>query len=71
MNTKIESSLQDKFTTEIKALLTEGKALLDHIRDEEPANVLPFARRYQTWYTRALGLAKVLAPDRSDEFRRL
>ncbi len=70
MNTKIESSLQDKFTTEIKALLTEGKALLDHIRDEEPANVLPFARRYQTWYT-ALGLAKVLAPDRSDEFRRL
>ena len=50
--------------------MSEGKELLEYVRDEDPADVLPFAARYHTWYTRGLAVVKALVPDRLDEFRR-
>ena len=40
------------------------------ILDAKPGNVLPIARSYHGWYTRALAVVKNLVPDRLDEFRR-
>jgi len=62
-------SLQDKLAAEINGLVSEGKELLEYVKDEDPTNILPFAARYHTWYTRALAVVKTLALDRLDEFR--
>ncbi|GAF86384.1 unnamed protein product, partial [marine sediment metagenome] len=66
------ASTADKIRAEIEALSAEGGALLVQVRDEkQKAKRLPFAAKYHTWYTRALAVARVLVPDRLDEFRRL
>ena len=61
---------QAKIASEIDGLVSEGKEMLKTILDNKPGDVLPVARKYHGWYTRALAVVKNLVPDRLDEFRR-
>lgn len=64
------TSTAERIAGEVKGLVTEGTDLLDHVRKEKPADVLPFTARYHVWYTRALPAIRTLVPDRMEEFRR-
>jgi len=64
-------SAQARIAEELKGLLSEGEELRNYVRDKDPAEVLPFAARYHTWYTGGLAVVKALVPERLDEFRRL
>jgi len=63
-------STRERIAAEVDGLVSEGRELLEHVRNQDPANVVPFAARYHIWYTRGLAVVKNLVADRLDEFRR-
>jgi hypothetical protein len=64
------TSVRERLSAEIEGLVSEGRELLNHVKEKDVSEVLQIFGRYHAWYTRALGLVKSLVPERLDEFRR-
>lgn len=58
---------KESISREVSALYDEGARLAQSFLKKEEN--LPFALKYQHWYTRALRVVEVLAPDRYTEFK--
>lgn len=56
---------REQVKSELKALVTEGFALAKLLTAK---NEVDFTINYQPWYTKAIKVVKVLAPDRYEEF---
>ena len=58
---------KEKIKTELSALYKEGVEIVQKLHKEDKKQNFPFV--YQRWYTRALKVVDVVAPDRHEEFR--
>ena len=52
---------------EVKALYQDGVDLVQAFQKEDKKQNFPY--EYQSWYTKALKVVEILAPDRYQEFR--
>jgi hypothetical protein len=60
-------SAKDKIKAELNDLINEGRKLPRQINKD--TSLIDIGRSYQSWYTKAIKLVSVLAPDRIAEFR--
>jgi len=61
--------IRDDIKKELTALISEADSIMAKLGKSKPDGILLVGTEYQTWFTKALSLVKVLAPDRIAEFR--
>ncbi len=60
-------STKDQIKAELSNLIDEGRKLPRQVKKEN--SIVDFGRPYQSWYTKAIKVVAVFAPDRFAEFR--